>query len=253
MIAVVAQGADPTDFGNLDLVDVLESTLGAVTPGRFSDHDDCVRHRLFDVRATTPTRSGQALDGHCPRPCHGVRAAGGRRLPPRPAVRRRWLPLRARCRWRPTARATPTHRLRGTGARRRSLGADDPDAEPTLGLPRRPPGLPTAASLKQGGPVQRQHRGRRGPGLRGSGRSDELTAAQDFLAEPPVRLLVRRRPCAGGIAFTAAEFASSRPRAGASARSPTRRCARPRRPPSGWPATRCSPSRPRAPRPPRRP
>ena len=41
IIGVVAHGGDPADFGGEDLVAQLESTLGTVTPGRFSDQDNC--------------------------------------------------------------------------------------------------------------------------------------------------------------------------------------------------------------------
>jgi hypothetical protein len=37
VLGVVAHGGDPTDFGGHDVLDELMSTLGAVTPGRFSD------------------------------------------------------------------------------------------------------------------------------------------------------------------------------------------------------------------------
>ena len=41
IIGVVAHGGDPTAFGGEDLLSELESTLGTVTPGRFSDKDNC--------------------------------------------------------------------------------------------------------------------------------------------------------------------------------------------------------------------
>jgi hypothetical protein len=37
LLAVVAHGGDPTDFGNQDLLDLLDQSLGAAEPGRFSD------------------------------------------------------------------------------------------------------------------------------------------------------------------------------------------------------------------------
>jgi hypothetical protein len=37
LLAVVAHGGDPSDFGNQDLLDLMDQSLGAVEPGRYSD------------------------------------------------------------------------------------------------------------------------------------------------------------------------------------------------------------------------
>ena len=37
LLAVVAHGGDPSDFGNQDLLDLLDQSLGAIEPGRYSD------------------------------------------------------------------------------------------------------------------------------------------------------------------------------------------------------------------------
>ncbi len=223
LLAVVAHGGDPTDFGGHDLVEELQAAEGAVEPGRFSDLPvDCG----FDPCDYSNT-IGQSLaiiallragEGRLrPRPWSFLLAqqcgdGGFRDLDGRPGVHQRGR----------------RHRVRRPGPDRRRLGCR---GGRRARLARRRAGRRQRRLRQRRRRAEREHHGRGRAGLRRRRSQHRLADAQasssrSSTTAPP------RRPCA-------AASRSRRTTGPAPRRLGTPTCGPPRRPPWACRESRC--------------